>query len=100
MPIEWDAATREFHLHNGRVSHVMRVLDNGWLGHLHVGRPLAPGRSYAHLGPATFSSFGNRPADPVALEYPVTGSGDYRVPISAHDRRQSLLFPIRAEEES
>ena len=27
-------------------------------------------------------------------------SGDYRVPISAHDRRQSELFPIRAEEES
>jgi hypothetical protein len=27
-------------------------------------------------------------------------SGDYRVPISAADRRQSLLFPIRAEEES
>ncbi len=27
-------------------------------------------------------------------------SGDYRVPISATDRRQSLLFPIRAEEES
>ena len=80
MPIEWDAATRGFHLHNGQLSHVMRVLDNGWLAHLHVGRPLAPGRSYAHLGPATFSSFGNRPADPVALEYPVTGSGDYRVP--------------------
>ena len=27
-------------------------------------------------------------------------SGDYRVPISASDRRQSELFPIRAEEES
>ena len=27
-------------------------------------------------------------------------SGDYPVPISAADRRQSLLFPIRAEEES
>jgi alpha-galactosidase len=80
MPIEWGAAAREFHLHNGRVSHVMRVLDNGWLGHLHFGHPLVPGRSYAHLGPGVFTGFSNRPADPVALEYPVTGSGDYRVP--------------------
>ena len=80
MPIEWDAPTRELHLHNGRVSHVMRVLGNGWLGHLHLGGPLRPGRSYAHLGPAAFTGFANRPADPVALEYPTTGSGDYRVP--------------------
>ncbi len=80
MPIRWDAASRELHLHNGRVSHVMRVLDNGWLGHLYFGRPLSPGRTYAHLGPAAFRGFSNRPADPVALEYPVTGSGDFRVP--------------------
>ncbi len=80
MPIEWDAQDRQLHLWNGQVSHVMRVLDNGWLGHLHFGAPLAPGRSYAHLGPPRFGGFQNRPADPVALEYPVTGSGDYRVP--------------------
>jgi alpha-galactosidase len=95
MPIEWDGALRQLHLHNGRVSHVMRVLDNGWLGHLHFGRPLAPGRSYAHLGPAAFAGFHDRPADPVALEWPVTGSGDYRIPaiVVAQADGSTLLDP-------
>ena len=38
---------REFHLHNDRISYVMRVHENGSLGHLHFGAALAAGRSYA-----------------------------------------------------
>ena len=44
------------------------------------GRRSPPGRSYAHLVPRGFAGFANRVGDPVALEYPTTGSGDYRVP--------------------
>ncbi len=80
MAIDWNAEAREFHLHNGRISHVLRVHDDGTLGTLHFGAALAPGTSYAHLGPGEFVGFGNRLGEPVAFEYPVPGIGDYRVP--------------------
>ena len=80
MPIGWSQERREFHLHNGRISYVMRVHDNGTLGHLHVGGPLAPEPSLPHLEPGGFAGFSNRVGDPVALEYPTTGSGDNRIP--------------------
>ncbi len=80
MPIDWLPATREFHLHNGSITYVMRVHEAGALGHLYFGGSLAPGRSYAHLEPLEFTGFSNRVGDPVPLEYPTTGSGDDRVP--------------------
>ena len=58
----------------------MRVHDNGTLGHLHFGAALDPDRSHAHLGPTGFAGFKNRIGDPVPLEYPTTGTGDYRIP--------------------
>ena len=79
MAITFRADTREFHLHNGQVSYVLRVHDDGTLGHLAFGPALSPGRSYAHLVPRGFAGFANRVGDPVALEYPTTGSGDYRI---------------------
>jgi alpha-galactosidase len=80
VPIDWDPEVRQLHLRNERISYVLRVLDNGALGHLHFGPALAGGRSYAHLGPEAFDGFSNRLDEPVALEYPVAGIGDYRVP--------------------
>lgn len=80
MSIEWNTAGREFHLRNDVVSYVGRILDNDWAGHLYFGPALAEGRSYSHLGAADFRSFSNRLAEPVALEYPTAGSGDYRSP--------------------
>ncbi|HET7026713.1 MAG TPA: glycoside hydrolase family 36 N-terminal domain-containing protein, partial [Candidatus Limnocylindrales bacterium] len=77
--IDWDGAGRQLHLHNGLVSYVIRVLDDGSLGHLHFGPPLAPGASYAHLAPAS-GSFGNRLGESIPLESPTVGTGDYRVP--------------------
>ena len=44
------------------------------------GAPLRPGPSRRHLGPGRFAGFANRVGDPVALEYPTTGVGDYRIP--------------------
>ncbi|HEV8282438.1 MAG TPA: alpha-galactosidase [Candidatus Limnocylindrales bacterium] len=80
MTIHWDAAAREWHLENGRMSYAMRVLENGWLSHLHGGAPLRPGASLRHLGPAEFPGFTNRVGEPVAFEVPVPGIGDFRVP--------------------
>ena len=38
--------------HNGRTSFAMRVLENGWLGHLHAGAPLRRAASLRPPGPA------------------------------------------------
>src|SRR3954451_6612315 len=80
MPIDFDATERQWHLRNGRISVVLCVLENGWLGQLHLGAPLPPGRSYRHLGPRPFHGFANRVGEPVVLEVPTRGSGDFRVP--------------------
>jgi alpha-galactosidase len=83
MDIEWSADSREFHLHNGLVSYVVRVLESGWLGHLYFGSALAAGKSYGHLVPGEFYGFSNRVGEPVPLEYPTAGAGDFRIPALA-----------------
>ena len=80
MTIEWDAASRQFHLTNGLLSQVLLVHEGGAIGPVHLGAPLRTGRSYRHLAPRPFHGFSNRLGAPVALEYPTTGAGDYRVP--------------------
>jgi alpha-galactosidase len=80
MPIGWSSQTREFHLANDRISYVMRVLEDGSLGHLHFGAALDPGRTHAHLEATGFAGFQNRIGEPIAFEYPTTGGGDYRIP--------------------
>jgi len=83
MPITWDPRTHEAHLRNDWLSYVVCVLENGALGQLHFGAPLADGRSYRHLAGREFRGFSNRLGDPVALEFPVGGGGDYRIPALA-----------------
>lgn len=80
MPIEWDSQARQLHLHNGALSYLVRVLENGALGQLHAGAPLTLGRDYSHLARGPFSGFDNRVGYPVALVLPTPGSGDQRVP--------------------
>ncbi|HYX11234.1 MAG TPA: glycoside hydrolase family 36 N-terminal domain-containing protein, partial [Candidatus Acidoferrum sp.] len=77
--IEWISDTQELHLRNDQLSYVMRIHEGMALGQLHFGAPLAGGRSYAHLA-GTFAGFSNRLGDPITLEYPTGGSGDYRIP--------------------
>jgi alpha-galactosidase len=83
MTIEWSAETREFHLRNDHVSYVIRVLENGSLGHVYFGAALAEGKSYGHLVPGEFFGFSNRLGQPVPLEFPSGGTGDYRIPALA-----------------
>ena len=53
-----DEAPASAHLHNGATSWVVRVLENGWLGHLHSGAPLRPGPLVrATSGPVPFDGF-------------------------------------------
>ncbi len=96
MPISWNPQSQQFHLHSESISYVMRVLDNGWLGHLHFGAALADDVSYGYLGPAEFLGFSNKLGEPVALEYPTGGSGDYRVPaLVAEQADGSTVLDLR-----
>jgi alpha-galactosidase len=96
MPIEWNPDAREFHLRGGGMSYVLRALENGWLGHVYFGPALAPGRSYAHLAPGEFYGFSNRLGEPVPLELPTGGSGDFRVPALAVEQADgSTLLDLR-----
>jgi alpha-galactosidase len=80
MPIAWSAESQTFHLRNDRISYILRVLDAGTLGQLYFGGSLSEARSYAHLLQREFLGFSNRLGEPVPLEYPTPGSGDYRIP--------------------
>ncbi len=94
--IDWTAATRELHLRNDWSSYALAVLENGALGQLYIGPALARGSSYRHLVPDEFHGFSNRLGEPVALEYPTGGSGDYRVPAVAVDHADgSTVLDLR-----
>jgi alpha-galactosidase len=80
MPIEWRPEARQLHLHNASLSYVMAVLDGGHLAHLYFGAPLAGGRDYRHLVRASFIANQNQVLDPIGMEVPTTGRGDFRVP--------------------
>ncbi len=83
MSITWNPESRTLHLRNDFVSYVLRVHDDGRLGQIHVGAPLAVDRVLAGVAsPEVFEREGldlhGRP--PVAVAYPTTGTGDYRIP--------------------
>jgi len=80
MPILFDPQARTFHLRNGQVSYLIRVLANGALGHVYFGGTLAESGPRGHLASREFLGFDNRLGEPVPLEYPTAGIGDYRVP--------------------
>ncbi len=80
VAIDWDPATRSFHLRNDALSYLLRVHANGALGGVHFGRPLAPGKARVELLGREFGGFDNRLGDPIALEYPTSGTGDFRIP--------------------
>ena len=80
MPITFEAQSRTFHLHNEHISYVMRVLENGALGHLYFGGPLSAKKSYGHLSGREYLGLANRLGEPVPLECPTRGIGDFRVP--------------------
>ena len=81
MPIEWRKGERQLHLHNDSISYVMRVLESGTLAHLYFGPRLATGHDYSHFVRSSFISRFNQVLDPIPMELPTAGSGDFRVPM-------------------
>ncbi|HKG57870.1 MAG TPA: alpha-galactosidase [Candidatus Limnocylindrales bacterium] len=78
--IDWLEETHELHLRTEGFSYVVAVLESGALGGVHLGAPLRGGVSHRGLRTGEFHGFANRVGDPVPLEYPTAGTGDYRIP--------------------
>jgi alpha-galactosidase len=83
MPIEWRESSRQWHLYNASISYVMQAHPAGQLVHLHFGPRLAHGQDYSHLFRHPFLDRGSQVLDPVALELPTRGRGDFGVPALA-----------------
>ncbi len=88
MSVFFHESTRTFHLTNGKISYLMKVLPNGALGQLYFGRAIRDRESFDHLlelrsrpmsacvyeGDSTFS------LEHCKQEYPAYGAGDFRQP--------------------
>jgi alpha-galactosidase len=80
VSIAFDPQSKIFHLRNEQVSYLMRVLSNGTLGHLYFGGALAAESGIrTHAASRDFLGFDNRLGEPIPLEYPTSGIGDFRV---------------------
>jgi alpha-galactosidase len=71
---------REFHLRSGRLSYVLRLLEDGRVSLLHCGGALDPGVSYRHLDPLAAGGIDNWGHDGLRLECPTPGGADFRPP--------------------
>ena len=88
MSVFFHESTRTFHLTNGKISYLMKVLPNGALGQLYFGRAIRDRESFDHLlelrsrpmsacvyeGDSTFS------LEHCKQESPAYGAGDFRQP--------------------
>ncbi len=88
MSVFFHESTKTFHLTNGAISYLMKVLPNGALGQLYFGRAIRDREDFDHLlemknRPMTACVFeGDRlfSLEHCKQEYPAYGSTDYRHP--------------------
>ncbi|MCX4268441.1 MAG: alpha-galactosidase [Lachnospiraceae bacterium] len=77
-----------FHLHNGRISYLLYIMESGQLGHLYFGKALNPNGSYRHMiekshrPMTTYFTEGDlyTSYEHLCQEYPCYGTSDYRYP--------------------
>ena len=99
VPIDWDPADRQFHLHNGAVSLVLRVFEDGTPrpappGRAASGRPVVPPPRARTRSPGSPTGSARRSRWPI----PTSGTGDFRVPAlvaAAADGATSLSLHYR-----
>lgn len=88
MSIYFEQESRTFHLSNGKISYIMKVLPNDQLGQLYFGKAVAHRKSFNHLlemvtrsmTACAFEDDDRFSLDHVKQEYPSYGTGDFRHP--------------------
>lgn len=88
MPIIFHSKSKEFHLYNKEISYIIKVLENGQLGHAYYGKHLTDRDDFKHLveyagrdmAPYAFEERSDFSLEHLQQEYPTFGSGDTRYP--------------------
>ena len=88
MSIYFEPQSQTFHLTNGKISYLMKVMPNGQLGQLYFGKAVRHRASFDHLFEMTTRSMtacvyeddDSFSLDHVKQEYPSYGTGDFRCP--------------------
>ncbi|MBY0758170.1 alpha-galactosidase [Sellimonas caecigallum] len=88
MAIRFHEAAKEFHLYNEKISYIIKVLENGQLGHVYYGKHLTDREDFGYLieyarrdmAPYPFEGRSDFSLEHLKQEYPTFGSGDTRYP--------------------
>ena len=88
MSICFQKNTKEFHLSNGFISYIFKVLENGSLGHMYFGKKIREREDFGHLieyvrrdmAPNVYEGNHRFSLEHLRQEYPTYGSGDMRYP--------------------
>lgn len=88
MGIMFNEKTGEFHLYNGSISYIMRILRNGQMGQLYFGKQVAKREDYEYLvenryRPVSAYVFDDEYSfslEHLKQEYPSYGTTDFRMP--------------------
>ena len=88
MAIKFHESTKEFHLYNEQISYIIRVLENGQLGHVYYGKHITDKEDFGYLieyarrdmAPYPFEGNSTFSLEHLKQEYPTFGSGDTRYP--------------------
>ncbi len=86
MSIEYYCSSKEFHLFNGKICYMMKILDNGQLGHLYFGKKLKERPDFGHMAeyayrdmaPCEFDGNVTFSMEHLCQEYPCYASADAR----------------------
>lgn len=86
--IQYNEQQKVFHLRNAKISYLMKIMENGQMGHLYFGKCLSEDIDTAHmvaprsciLAPCTFKNNLDFSPELLRQEYPAYGTGDYREP--------------------
>ena len=88
MSILYEKGNQTFHLTNGMISYIMKVLPNNQLGQLYFGKAVQHRESFDHLLELGYRSMSSCvfegdlrfSMEHIKQEYPSYGTGDYRHP--------------------
>lgn len=86
MAIIYNENSKEFHLHNGKISYLIQIMRNGQLGHLYFGKGLKERDSFGHfqqyayrdMAPCAFADDYTFSLEHLMQEYPAYASADSR----------------------
>ena len=86
--IKYHDESKEIHLTNNHISYIIKIFDNGRVGHLYFGKKIKRYHNFSHLlqtGDRAMAIYQKeREIDPslqyTKMEYPVYGTGDFRGP--------------------